>query len=560
MFCGKCGTENNDVAKFCKKCGAPLMAPANTAPAAVVEDKAEDKVEEKTEEKVEEPKGGSALPKILAGLVAVAVLTVIAAVLVLNAKPTIDLNKYVVCEAEGYDGYGKPHVSIDWDGIDKKYGKKLKLTGEAKKELGELAAMFDPIEMVAECVSVEYDNSKNLSNGDVVEYTWDIDESLSSSVKCKLKYKDGKFKVSDLTELGKFDAFADLEVSFSGVAPQGRASLDYIGEELNYYDFEFDEISGLSNGDSFVVKIDDKQVERCAEQYGRVPESLEKEYTVSGLSSYVTKISEINDSALKDMQSQAEDAYYSHAAKSFGDGEEVVSLNYIGDYLLTSKGSGYGKYNYLYLIYKAEVHDFVSNKKQTYDKINDVYWFISYSDVMLDENGIVSVDLNDYNTPGNTFYVNTDVSTGWFGTKSWYYHGYESLDDLYKSVVTANLDAYNHEDNVDTSLAVSNHTEVEKPQTVTSGADYILPNSDSELISKSDLEGFDAQTCKLARNEIYARHGRKFKDSELQEYFDSKDWYKGTIDADDFQESILSDIEIKNKDVIVDYEKEKGYR
>ena len=63
-----------------------------------------------------------------------------------------------------------------------------------------------------------------------------------------------------------------------------------------------------------------------------------------------------------------------------------------------------------------------------------------------------------------------------------------------------------------------------------------------------------------ARNEIYARHGRRFKDDELQEYFNSKSWYEGTIDPDDFAENILSDIEIQNKDVIVEFEKENGYR
>lgn len=74
------------------------------------------------------------------------------------------------------------------------------------------------------------------------------------------------------------------------------------------------------------------------------------------------------------------------------------------------------------------------------------------------------------------------------------------------------------------------------------------------------MEGMSAEECKLARNEIYARHGRKFNDEELQAYFDACDWYEGTIEPDDFQESILSETEIANKDVIVEYEKEKGYR
>ena len=76
----------------------------------------------------------------------------------------------------------------------------------------------------------------------------------------------------------------------------------------------------------------------------------------------------------------------------------------------------------------------------------------------------------------------------------------------------------------------------------------------------SDLEGLSEDDCRIARNEIYARHGRKFDDEELQNYFNSKDWYEGRIDASDFKESELSDIEMANRDLIVEYEKKKGYR
>lgn len=64
----------------------------------------------------------------------------------------------------------------------------------------------------------------------------------------------------------------------------------------------------------------------------------------------------------------------------------------------------------------------------------------------------------------------------------------------------------------------------------------------------------------MARNEIYARHGRIFEDEELNEYFQSKSWYEGYLTADEFDDSVLSDIERKNLDTIVNYEKEHGYR
>ena len=90
--------------------------------------------------------------------------------------------------------------------------------------------------------------------------------------------------------------------------------------------------------------------------------------------------------------------------------------------------------------------------------------------------------------------------------------------------------------------------------------DYILPGSDSRYLSRSELEGFTAEDCRLARNEIYARHGRMFQDEALQNYFNSFDWYHPSISPDDFDESMLNDYEVANRDLIVAYESEKGYR
>ena len=65
----------------------------------------------------------------------------------------------------------------------------------------------------------------------------------------------------------------------------------------------------------------------------------------------------------------------------------------------------------------------------------------------------------------------------------------------------------------------------------------------------------------MARNEIYARHGRLFIDEELQNYFDSCSWYEGYIEPEDFDEkSELSKCERKNAKLILKYEKKKGYR
>lgn len=89
---------------------------------------------------------------------------------------------------------------------------------------------------------------------------------------------------------------------------------------------------------------------------------------------------------------------------------------------------------------------------------------------------------------------------------------------------------------------------------------YFLPTSSTEYLTMSDLEGFSQDDCRMARNELYARHGRRFDDPNLQAYFDALDWYEGTIDPADFDESVMNEYEFANRDLIVQYEKDMGYR
>ena len=85
-------------------------------------------------------------------------------------------------------------------------------------------------------------------------------------------------------------------------------------------------------------------------------------------------------------------------------------------------------------------------------------------------------------------------------------------------------------------------------------SDYVLPQSNSRLLGKSDISGLSLQEINYAKNEIYARHGRLFKSDELQTYFNSKSWYNGTISPDSFSESLLSDVEKKNVEYLSDIE------
>lgn len=71
-------------------------------------------------------------------------------------------------------------------------------------------------------------------------------------------------------------------------------------------------------------------------------------------------------------------------------------------------------------------------------------------------------------------------------------------------------------------------------------------------ITRALLEGLFLEDASQMRQEIYARHGKVFKEPWLQKYFSSFDWYKADPN---FTEAALTDVEKKNIATIAAYEK-----
>lgn len=63
-----------------------------------------------------------------------------------------------------------------------------------------------------------------------------------------------------------------------------------------------------------------------------------------------------------------------------------------------------------------------------------------------------------------------------------------------------------------------------------------------------------------ARNEIFARHGRMFNNSDLQSYFNSKSWYDPIYSPAEFEamKSPLNDVETANVKLMLDVEQKRN--
>lgn len=88
--------------------------------------------------------------------------------------------------------------------------------------------------------------------------------------------------------------------------------------------------------------------------------------------------------------------------------------------------------------------------------------------------------------------------------------------------------------------------------------DYIFPDSDSKYLKKSKVKKLSKKRLRLARNELYARHGYIFDDEELYNYFSGKDWYNPAIPSDEFNDSeYFNKYEIANRNLIKSIEAKK---
>ncbi|MDO5422994.1 MAG: YARHG domain-containing protein [Eubacteriales bacterium] len=164
-----------------------------------------------------------------------------------------------------------------------------------------------------------------------------------------------------------------------------------------------------------------------------------------------------------------------------------------------------------------------------------------------------------YARHGRTF-VSKELS-GYFGEQPWYY-GFLSPEEFSSAVLnqyeTANIQLLtNREKELEpggyvldrsgyTYDAVYQYVYGEQLTDTLVDDSYIFPDSDTRYLSESETTNLSQQAICYAKNEIYARHGRLFKSQELTDYFNSKDWYNGTVQPENFSTAIFNAYENAN--------------
>ncbi|MEH1802467.1 MAG: YARHG domain-containing protein [Nostoc sp.] len=80
------------------------------------------------------------------------------------------------------------------------------------------------------------------------------------------------------------------------------------------------------------------------------------------------------------------------------------------------------------------------------------------------------------------------------------------------------------------------------------------------LVNDADLDGKSGFELDIMRNSIFAIHGRRFDNTELQNYFNNQPWYRPTYSPKTFPAKLLTKLEQQNVEYISKYQVNTGLR
>lgn len=198
-------------------------------------------------------------------------------------KEEMNPTDFIKAEYDGFNGHTNVSLSIDQEKIRDK-------CKEVRDEKSLLDSVF--LQELLNSMEIEYeDDSTEHKNGDKISVKFQWEEDFEEDCAYKFSSDEEDFEISGLEEAEEIDPFEGIEVTFSGVAPKGEASINTDGcnsyaKDNGYYSIKDGNNYSLSNGDKIVVVYEYYEGTFISDK--KLVTQDTKEYTVEGLSEYVT--------------------------------------------------------------------------------------------------------------------------------------------------------------------------------------------------------------------------------------------------------------------------------
>lgn len=343
------------------------------------------------------------------------------ALLVLTAcgKTALDTTSDLTVEFTGANGYGQASItSIDpW------------ATTIYKNEQNNSDAMQKVAEIGQYITYSLAEDYLNLSNGDTVIVNVDVNSDALKNLGYSAKSETKEFKVEGLSDAIIIDAFENIEIPIKGF--DGNASISGIPTEDIQgirVDYAVDKANSISVGDVITVT--------ASISGGNAGEYLLKEDTysfkVEKLDSYITKVAELPEKLIADINAQSADIRTAENASDSNN--NLGSIDYKGAIIMTRKGDVV-KGSELYMVYETS---FSADELDT----QSYYWVVRYNNPIKSADGSANIELTSGSRYGNSAkFTNAN-------NKNYYVTGYNSIADLKTDIIDRNAANYSSDTNL----------------------------------------------------------------------------------------------------------------
>lgn len=230
---------------------------------------------------------------------------------------TYTTEDYITVSVSGVNGEGRLTVQ---SGTDEFFRRVNDDVFEGKGSEIDLASMAVNIAAYAD---YNVSSMDNLSNGDTVTITMTADNESLRELGLEFALDEYVYTVEGLAEPQELDVWTGLEVTFTGISPDGSAEAVYNGSDTFVKEnvrYSIDSAWGLSNGDT--VKVTASCSQSALDENNYVLSETEKTFTAQGLSFYPADLSEYDITEIENIlyENAKEETEATSYSKAYKDG------------------------------------------------------------------------------------------------------------------------------------------------------------------------------------------------------------------------------------------------